>query len=352
MINRFEGCKTLVGLQQVLGGEGVKFSTLTEDEMERLFAVFTANAPDYARETIEFPMTEAGFEFICDVVEEEVIKIAAEELHNGKGGFTMNKNIFTNTDEAVKNAVNAAANAISTATANVRVRAGEDVESFKDKADASITIIKDATFSALGVLDRLTGASTLKDDILHILYKNSERGSKRGFFDAASECRRLVYEHIAVIMSYDPDEDDLKEVAALRYLVGEDENGKPINGHRSIFAAFANGVVWIAKKVARKFRAWFGVDAESNIFGTIGASLASIFGMVVGVIGSVLKVAFHAVVFVGSYAVSAIIKAISFVWDNLKKAISFAKTKFSKKDAEDDAADDEALKAEAQADAK
>lgn len=348
MNNRFENCKTLVDLQQVLGSEGVKFPTLTDDEGERLLVVFTANAPDYAKDTVELPLSEAGFSFICDVVEEEIIKIAAEELRKQKGEIIMTNNttIFKNTDAAVKAAVNSATDAIAQATKDVRVRAGMDVESFKDKADASITTIKDATHGVLDVLDHLTGASSLKQDIQYILYKNSERGSKRGFFDAAAECRRLVYEHIEVIMSYDPDEDDLREVAALRYIIGEDEEGNPIEGHRSIFSAFANGIVWICKKVARKFRSWFGVDEEKNIFGSVGASLASIFGMAAGIIGSVLKVALHTVIFVGSYVLTAVIKAISFIWDKLKGFGNFVKTKFGKDDVEQDKADETALEEE------
>lgn len=343
-MNRFENCKTFVDLQQVLGGEGMKLSALTEEERERLVVVFAANAPDYARDTVELPLTEAGFAFICDVVEEEVIKIAANEL-NIEGGFTMNKNVFMNTDEAVKVAVNSAADAIAKATQNVRVRVGEDAEAFKDRADDSITTIKDATFSALNALDRLTGASMLKDALLHVLYKNSERSSKRGFFDAADECRKIIYNYIDGVMAFDPDEDDLKEVAALRYMLAEDEEGKP-TGRRSIFSAFANGIVWICRKVTRKFKAWFGVDAETNIFGSVGASLASIFGMAAGIIGSVLKVALHSVIFVGSYVVTAVIKAISFVWEKLKGFGAFMKNKFGKKDVVDDAAEDEELEDE------
>lgn len=353
-MNRFENCKTLVGLQQVLGGEGVTYSTLTDVEVEKLWAVFNANAPDYARDTVELPLTEAGFDFICDVVEEEVIKIAANELHNEKGGFIMNKNTLTHTDDAIKNGVNTCVSAISKATENVRARAGEDVEAFKDKADESIKTIKDATIGALGVLDHLTGASVLKNDLLGILYENinGKTCAKRNFFDAANECRNRVYKHINRIMMCDPNEEMLRTVMALRYLIGEDENGKPIVGHRSIFSAFANGIVWICKKVSRKFKRWFGTDAETNIFGSVGASLASIFGMAAGVIGSVLKIAVHTVIFVGSYVASAVIKAISFVWDRLKGFCTFVKTKFDKKDAEEDTADDEVVATEVQDEAQ
>ncbi len=255
----------------------------------------------------------------------------------------MNKTIFTHSDEAIKTVVNAAADVISKATADVKVRAGMDADEFKTKADESITTIKDVTMGVLDTLDRLTGATTLKNALLHVMYQNTrDRSSKRGFFDAANECRRVVYNYIDGIMDFDPDEDDLRTVIALRYMLGEDAEGNP-TGRRSIFTAFANGIVWICKKVARKFKAWFGVNEESNIFGTVGASLASIFGMVAGVIGSALKVAAHAVVFVGSYVVSAVIKAISFIWDRLKDFGVFLKKKFGKDDAEEDEAVDAEL---------
>lgn len=336
MNNRFQDCKSIIDLHKVLA-EGIEPASLNPEEQERLVLVFNTNTG----EDVGLPLTPVAFEYICGETEKYAVKAAVEELNNKK-----ETSIMKNTDNIIKNVVNAATDTIAHATANVRVRAGEDVESFKDKADASITTIKDATHGVLDVLDHLTGASSLKQDIQHILYKNSERGSKRGFFDAAAECRRLVYEHIEVIMSYDPDEDDLREVAALRYIIGEDEEGNPIEGHRSIFSAFANGIVWICKKVARKFRSWFGVDEEKNIFGSVGASLASIFGMAAGIIGSVLKVALHTVIFVGSYVLTAVIKAISFIWDKLKGFGLFMKEKFSKDDDAEDAVDEEVLNEE------
>jgi hypothetical protein len=325
--------------------DDIPFTDLSLEETERLASVFNANA----EKEVALPLSKEAYAHICNETQKHAIHVAVNVLQNNfEEDSTMNNTtIFTNTDAAVKAAVNSATDAIAQATKNVRVRAGMDVESFKDKADESITTIKDATFSVLGVLDHLTGATTLKNSILHVLYKNTaDRSSKRGFFDAADECRRIIYNYIDGIMEFDPDEEELRVVAALRYVVGEDENGKPIMGHRSIFSAFANGIVWIAKKVARKFRAWFGVDAETNIFGSIGASLASIFGMVAGVIGSVLKVALHTVIFVGSYVVSAVIKAVSFVWDKLKDFGTFMKTKFGKDDAQADAEDDEILQTE------
>lgn len=342
-MNRFQDCRSLIDLHNILVN-GIPFTDLSLEETERLASVFNANA----EKEVVLPLSKEAYAHICNETQKHAINVATNELQNNfKEDSTMNNTTFTNTDAIVKDAVNAASEVIANATKNVRVRAGMDVESFKDKADESITTIKDATFSVLGVLDHLTGASTLKNSILRILYQNtSDRASKRGFFDAAEECRRVVYNYIDGILEFDPDEDDLRMVAALRYVVGEDENGKPIVGHRSIFSAFANGIVWIAKKVTRKFRAWFGVDAESNIFGSIGASLASIFGMVAGVIGSVLKVALHTVIFVGSYVISAVIKAVSFVWDKLKGFGTFLKTKFGKDDAQADAEDDEILQTE------
>lgn len=342
-MNRFQDCRSLIDLHNILVNS-IPFTDLSLEETERLASVFNANA----EKEVTLPLSKEAYAHICHETQKHAINIAANVLQNiFKEDSTMNNTTFTNTDAIVKNAVNAASEAIANATKNVRVRAGMDVESFKDKADESITTIKDATFSVLDVLDHLTGASTLKNSILHILYQNAaDRASKRGFFDAAEECRHAIYDYIDCILEFDPDETDLRMVAALRYVVGEDENGKPIVGHRSIFSAFANGIVWIAKKVARKFRAWFGVDAESNIFGSIGASLASIFGMVAGVIGSVLKIALHTVIFVGSYVVSAAIKAVSFIWDKLKGFGTFMKTKFGKDDAQADAEDDEILQTE------
>lgn len=332
MNNRFQNCKSLIDLHNTLCDESIAFESLSLEEAERLAVVFSANTD----ETIALPLSEETYVYMCAKARQYAIEVATNVLKNKfEEDSTMTKNIF-------KTAVDSAAATITQATEEVKVRAGMDTEEFKDRADESVTAIKDATMGVLGMLDHLVGASALKESLLLVMYKRTQGcTSKRGFFDAAQECRRIVYEYIDDIMSFDPDEEELKTVAALRYLIGENEDGTKRMGHRSIFTAFANGITWIVKKVARKLRSWFGVDAESNLFGAVGASISSICGMVTGVVTAAAGVAIHMLIFVGSYVATAVIKAISWVWDKLKAVGAYVKKKFSKEDEDIDFYEDE-----------
>lgn len=337
-MNRFQNCKTLLDLQNVFEQEAVTFETLASDEQEKIVSVFYVQTT----EEVELPLTPVRYEYIRDEVYAAAAAVqAADESAAAQEDMMGNFENFEEdeTMENKKNVFDAATQKLTDAAKTVKVQAGMDVEEFKEVSDGAINTIKAEMFKVLGVLDDITGATVLKDSLMRILYKNAERGSQRGFFDAAAECRRVVRQHINAVMAFDPDENELKEVAALRYMLGEDEEGKP-TGKRSVFSAFANSIVWICRKVSRKFRAWFGTDASHNVFGTVGAALASVFGMAAGIIGSALKLAMHAVVFAGSYAVAAVIKAVSFVWNQLKKLGSFIKSKFDKQDEVQDIVED------------
>lgn len=335
MSNCFKNCKSLMDLHTTIESQKLSLEELSSAEQERLVAIFCANTGD----EIELPLTPRRYSYICEEVRTLTLAAqAADEIFNNmtmEDKNNMNKDIFT----AAKNAADSAIETIKTATKTVKVEAGKDAEEFKDKADSAITTGKDVIVGITNLIKDLTGSEVLKDALLRVLYKNMERGTQRGFFDAASEARRIIYQHINAVLACDPDEQELKEVAALRYMLGEDADGKP-TGRRSVFTAFANSVVWIARKVTRKFRAWFGTDAETNVFGTVGAALASVFGMACKVIGSVLKVAAHALVFAGSYVIAAAIKAVAWVWSQLKKLGTFIKSKFDKKDEAEDIQED------------
>ena len=368
MENRFKGSKSILELYTLVNR--IKFTELTQDEAETMVAIFNANLEEGSADAVEYPLTKAGYDYIhasCKKAAKRAqyakltkLKEARRNTHssdavdaqesttensgnavNFKEEITMN-NPVTN----MKAMMEKCAASMAAAQETVRVKVGEDTKELHGRADDAITTCKNALVSVLDKLDELTGATALKESLLQVLYdETKDTTTARGFFDAASQARTIVYRYIDTVMAFDPDEYDLKTVAALRYMVGEDETGKP-TGRRSIFTSFANTVVWVCRKVARTFRRWFGTDASKNIFGSVGASLASIFGVAAGVLGSALKVALHTLVFVGSYIVTAVIKAVAFVWEQLKKAGNFVKSKVTKKDAVDDAADDEELQSE------
>ncbi len=352
-MNRFIGSKTILELYTLVNR--IKFTELTQEEAETMVAIFNANLEEGSADAVEYPLTKAGYDYIyasCSKAAKRAryakltkVKEARRNTHcsganaqetttvkdgtavNFKEEITMNNPIIN-----LKAALEKSAADIAAAKETVKVKVGEDTEEFKAKADDSITTCKNALMSVLSKLDELTGATALKESLLQVLYdETKDTTTARGFFDAASECRRIVYRYIDTVMAFDPDEYDLQTVAALRYMLAEDEEGKP-TGRRSIFTSFTNTVVWVCRKVSRTFKRWFGTDASTNIFGSVGASLASIFGVVAGVLGSALKVALHTLIFVGSYIVTAVIKAVAWVWDMLKKAGNFVKSKVTKED--------------------
>ena len=338
-MNRFANCKSLFDLYNVFSNvDGIEdYNALTVEERLTVLNVFSSAKPEGVCAP-DSPLSEAGYTLIWN----SVVDAVETDMANDMFKKMEEKKTMIKTDEKIMNKVNAAMNTMFGAIDGARVRAGEDANQFKDNCDKSITTIKDALSGVLGELDMLLGCSSLKNQLMGILYRDIEgKTSKRGFFDGAKECRAVIEREIQSILGWDPDETELKQVVALRYIIGQDADGNPIKGHRSIFSAFANGIVWICKKVHRKLNKWFGVDASDNIFGTVGASIASVFGVAAGVIKSVLEIVVNCVIFVGSYILSATLHAVAFVVEKVKGFFEKAKEKFSKSDEAQDVAEDE-----------
>jgi vacuolar-type H+-ATPase subunit H len=73
MLNRFENCKSLFDLYNVFATEeGVQeYINLSDEELERVAIVFEANLPDKV-DMPDVPLTKAGYNYIWNVVVEEV----------------------------------------------------------------------------------------------------------------------------------------------------------------------------------------------------------------------------------------------------------------------------------------
>lgn len=347
MINRFENCTSLVEIFQVIFGEEmVDFSSLTNEEKKTVLNVYkSCNGPN-AHMMAE--LTLGNYNTIIRNVYKvaKSLKEMADNMAETEEIIKEEKEMETNKSNKFTAKINGFYTGVAGAVGSAAVRAGQDANDFKKSCDNAVTNIKNSLSGVLEELDYLLGYSDLKNQLYEIIYRNTEgTKSRRGFFDAALECRKAVNACIKDILDYDPDEDELKQVIALRFMLGEDEEGNP-TGRRSIFAAFANGIVWICKKVARKLRSWFGTDAESNIFGSVGAGIASVFGVACGVLKEALKVAANFVVFIGSYVFSAVVNAIAWVVEKVSGWIEKAKKKFTTPEEEEDKELDEKLKEE------
>lgn len=357
MMNRFENCNSLLELfQAIFGEEMVDFPSLTKEERKTLLEVYKdCNGPN-AHMMAE--LTVGNYNTIIKNVYEiaKSLKEMADNMMEEENKEEENmENINKETNKGVTEFVAALDNFLrgaSTAVKSTAIQVGSAHNEFKVNSDAAITTLKTSFGVVLEKLDWLLGCTTLKNQLYNIVYVKTENtNSKRGFLAAAAECRHAVNAWIKNILDYDPDQVELKQVAALRYMMGEDESGKKIEGRRCVFAAFVNSIIWICKKAINLVKRKFGKDAATNIFGSVGAAIASVFGIAAGIISSVLRLAINFVVFVGSYVLSATLNAITWVIEKIEGWKEKAAQKFTAKDKEelDEKLNEELAKEEAEA---
>ena len=225
----------------------------------------------------------------------------------------------------------------------VKVQAGKDLEQFKNAADGALEGIKNFFVATLNQLDPILGTSAIKDTIMSIVYEDTKSGAtQKSLGKVAENIRDQVQVFIKRLMAMDPDcsEQTLKKVTALKKLVTVD--GKTVEKSRSFIEAVFNAIVWVGKKVTRVFKKYFlDTNPETNVFGSIGAALAAVMSAILGLAYNVLKLIGTVVLFVGSYIFGAVIKAITFVASTIKDWSKKSKDKFSNKDAEEDAKEEE-----------
>lgn len=346
-MSRFDNCKSLNDLYNTFSKmDDVDFTSLTESDKERLVAVFSANVP--ADTVPDTPLTDAGYTYIWNVtidtvenMEETTMKTnnnmeaAINEMMNNMEGMNMASKIKVTALDVVE----MAKEKIHGAASSVKANAGAEYQDFKNQTDNAVTEIKDAMGPVLGFIDGVLGYSNLKDALCRVIYEHTEdRATKSSFVKMAQKCRQEVEDYIEFLELVD-DEDSIKNVIALRQLIGEDENGEIVT--QSIFSAFAKGIVWVCKKVRRFLNRHFGTTEDTNIFGSIGASISRVFGIIGGVAKAILSVGVTAVKFVGGYALAAVVKGISIVadlakllWSKVKGLGEHIHDKFTKEDEE------------------
>lgn len=219
---------------------------------------------------------------------------------------------------------------------NIKVNAGETKEEYFDKVDDSLNVMKGALGNVLGTLDGVLGYTVLKNSIIDMMEAGSDgKTSGKSLFKMARRCRELIEEEIENLEFWG-DEESLKKAVQLKALT-EGARGK------SIFEAFVSGCIWIAKKVTRKLRAWFHVDDEKSVMGSICRSIAGF----AGILRAGIKLVWNTAKFAVSFVVAGVIKVADFVFRTIRTLVSNIKTfvvdkynKLTNKDIEDDFEDD------------
>lgn len=265
-----------------------------------------------------------------DMVENNVVEEVTVETNN-----TNNKEekIMRTVKENMGAAVEEMVGKFAEAKENIKVNAGETKDEYFDRVDDSLNVVKGAFGDVLGKVDSLLGFTVLKDKVLAVIEAGcNENTSKKDLFKMARKCREIIEEDIEEIeLIGNPD-----DAETLKELLGS------VKGE-SIFKMFFSTMVWIGKKVARKLRAWFHVDDEKSVIGSICRSISGF----VGILRAGAKIVWNTAKFAVSFLVAGVIKVADFIYRAIKTLVvkikEFAVEKYehlTNKDIEDDFEDD------------
>lgn len=264
-----------------------------------------------------------------DMVENNVVEeVTVENTNNNKEEKVM-RTVKENMGAAVEEMVGKFAEAKE----NIKVNAGETKDEYFDRVDDSLNVVKGAFGDVLGKIDSLLGFTVLKDKVLAVIEAGcNENTSKKDLFKMARKCREIIEEDIEEIeLIGNPD-----DAETLKELLGS------VKGE-SIFKMFFSTMVWIGKKVARKLRAWFHVDDEKSVIGSICRSISGF----VGILRAGAKIVWNTAKFAVSFLVAGVIKVADFIYRAIKTLVvkikEFAVEKYEQltnKDIEDDFEDD------------
>lgn len=197
---------------------------------------------------------------------------------------------------------------------NVKVFGEESTQDYVERADASVNELKDMIVGTTKYIGDVLGLTGLYNEIVDIYTE------KRSLIKTAKTVDEAIKGMISILYKVDPD-DKLGKVAALKQIV-YGENGSETEVRQSVFMSVAKAITWICKKVARKLRKWFGVDAENNILGEVGAKISSCFMSISNVIVSIGKATGSLLLYVGSFIVAAGVKVACFVISAIKTALT------------------------------
>ena len=311
MLNRFNDCKTLEDLYKVFEDNADKvleFSNLSTEELSTVESVFNSNVD--IRDTVD-EMNENGYTYIWNYVVSTIEGREEDIMPNTvTNSNTTNKEDVTMEENKVNTATEELMKKFQEAKENIKVEAGMTKEEFIEKTDESLNAMKDALGNTLGVLDSLLGYSVLKNAILDMMDASMSNGSsKKDLFKMARKCRELIEDEIQNL-NYWGDEESFRKAIQLKAIAQYDRD-------KSIFEAFASGVVWIAKKVFRKLNVTSDSD-KKGIFASICKGISSF----AKVIKAGIKIVWNTVKFAASFVVSGVVIIADFIYHAIKTAIA------------------------------
>lgn len=334
MSNIFNNCKTLGDLYEVFAyNPDLTFEITTDAELNRLADVFEANVAP--ADMVDTPLGETEFNHIRNFVITKVngvIEDIQEETTNPTETNNKEEKIMGTVKGNVNAAVEEMMNKFAKAKENIKVNAGETKDEYIERVDDSLNVMKSAFGDVLNTLDTVLGYGLLKESVLDMMEASTDgKTSKKDLFKMAKRCRELIEDEIDNLL-YWADEESLKKAIQLKALT-ENERGK------SVFESFVVGVIWIAKKVARKLHQWFKVDEEKSIIGSICRSIAGF----ANVLRAGVRIVWNAAKFAVSFIVSGIVIIADFIVRAVKSVVTRIKEWNNAKDEEAEIEDEEEI---------
>lgn len=221
---------------------------------------------------------------------------------------------MTANNKNIKEAIGMSINTkIEEAKRNAQVFGEEVTQDYVARADASVNELKDMLMGTVKYIGDVLGLTPLYDELVDI-YKE-----KRSLIKTAKTVDKAVKSTIAILKDIDPD-DKLGRIAALKQVVYNGDHEEEYT--QSIFMSIAKAITCICKKVAKKLRKRFGIEAEENIFGEVGAKISSCFTRISNFIVNIGKATGSLLLYIGSFIVAASIKAACFIISAIKTALT------------------------------
>ena len=191
------------------------------------------------------------------------IELKIEQVSESEMKLQSYKDLKRESDKAIKkmkNIVN-----------NFEKKQSLDISEYTVECQNAINEIRYCLEKVMLVLGVAINTKVLNDQLYGIIYVSLDGTcSERGFLYASEACHRAVGSYCNDILSYDPDEDELKEEEALSYMIGKGKNKS-----EDVFDVYFKSIVNLCKKFANKLESQYNVNYSRDVFGAVGSKISS-----------------------------------------------------------------------------